>query len=112
VAKAAENRTMKSEVRRRKMANHQSLASTVVVPSSIAEHLKVEAVAVLAVIRDDAKATGRCTLPLARIAERANIGRAKARAAIKLAESLGVIAIEHMSNGKRVIVNRCVESRY
>jgi hypothetical protein len=71
---------MKSEVRRRKMADHQSLASTVVVPSSIAEHLKVEAVAVLAVIRDDAKATGRRTLPLARIAERANIGRAKARA--------------------------------
>jgi hypothetical protein len=49
---------------------------------------------------------------LARIAERANIGRAKTRTAIKLAESLGVIAIEHMSNGKRVIVNRCVESRY
>jgi hypothetical protein len=102
---------MKSDVRQHRMADQQSLASTVVVPSSVAEHLKMEAMVVLAVIRDDAKATGRCMLPLARIAERANIGRAKVRAAIRLAESLGVIAIEHMPNGKRVIVNRCVESR-
>lgn len=71
----------------------------------------MEAMAVLAVIRDEAAATGRCTLPLARIAERANIGRAKTRAAIRLAESLGVIAIEHMPDRKRVIVNQCVKSR-
>ena len=42
---------------------------------------------------------------------RANIGTAKARAAIRLAESLGLIAIDHMPTGKRVIVNRCVKSR-
>ena len=64
-----------------------------------------------AVIRDEANATGRCTLPLAQIAERTNVGRAKARAAIRLAESLGLIAIDHMPTGKRVIVNRCVKSR-
>jgi hypothetical protein len=63
---------------------------------------------VLAVIRDEAKATGRCDLPVARIAERANIGRAKARAAIRLAESLGAIAIEEVPGRKRVFVNRCV----
>jgi hypothetical protein len=79
---------MKMEARRRKMADYQLLAKTVDVPSSVAEHLKMEAMAVLAVIRDEAKATGSCTLPLARIAERANVGRAKARAAIRLADSL------------------------
>jgi hypothetical protein len=66
---------------------------------------------VLAVIRNEAQASGKCSLPVARIAERANIGRAKARAAIRLAESLGLIAIDHMPTGKRVIVNRCVTSR-
>ena len=102
---------MKMEARRRKMADYQLLAKTVDVPSSVAECLKIEAMAVLAVIRDEAKATGRCTLPLARIAERANVGRAKARAAIRLADSLGLIAIEQMPNGKRVIVNQCVKTR-
>jgi hypothetical protein len=36
--------------------------------------------------------------------ERANIGRAKARAAIRLAESLGAIAIEEVPGRKRVFV--------
>ena len=97
---------------RRVVWGRRFLASTVVVPPDMAEHLNTDAMAVLAVIRNEAQASGKCSLPVARIAERANIGRAKARAALKLAESLGVIAIEHMSNGKRVIVNRCVESRY
>src|SRR5262245_25572108 len=35
--------------------------------------------AVLAVIRDETRATGECTLPVACIAERANVGRAKTR---------------------------------
>jgi len=48
---------------------------------------------------------------VARIAERANIGRAKVRAAIRLAESLGVILVEETSGGKRTIVNRGVTSR-
>jgi hypothetical protein len=38
--------------------------------------------------------TGNCTLPIARIAKRANIRTAKVRAAIRLAEGLGLIAIE------------------
>ena len=71
----------------------------------------MDALAVLAVIRDEAKLTGKCTLSLARIAERANIGRANTRAAIRLAESLGAIAIEEAPDRKRVIVNRCVASR-
>jgi hypothetical protein len=106
-----QRRMMKGEVRRRRMAEQQSLANTIVVPPSVAGNLKMEAMAVLAVIRDDAKATGRCTLPVARIAELAHVGRAKARAAIRLAESLGVVAIEHVPNGKRAIVNRGVEAR-
>jgi hypothetical protein len=57
-------RTMKSEVRQRKMADFQFLAATVDVPSSVAEHLNMEAMAVLAVIRDETDATGRCALPL------------------------------------------------
>jgi hypothetical protein len=48
---------------------------------------------------------------MAGIAERANIGRAKVRAAIRLAETLGVIAIEETPGGKRNIVNRGVKSR-
>jgi hypothetical protein len=103
---------MKSEVRQGRTADQQSLANTVVVPPSVAERLKMDAMTVLAVIRDDANATGRCTLSLARIADRAHIGRAKARAVIKLVESLGVIAIVHTPNGTRVIVNRGVGSRY
>lgn len=87
------------------------LAATVVVPPDVAEHLNTDAMAVLAVIRDEARATGRCTLPVARIAKRANIGRAKTRAAIKLAEGLGLIAIEEASDRKRVIINRGVTTR-
>ena len=74
---------------RRVVWGRRFLAATVVVPPSMAERLNTDALAVLAVIRDEAKATGRCDLSVARIAERANIGRAKARAAIRLAESLG-----------------------
>jgi Helix-turn-helix domain len=77
----------------------------------MAERLNTDAMAVLAVIRDEAKGTGECTLPVARIAERANIGRAKTRAAIRLAESLGLIAIEQEPGQARVIINRRVTSR-
>jgi hypothetical protein len=77
----------------------------------MSEHLNVDAMAVLAVIRNEASATGKCTLPGARIAERANVGRAKARAAIRLAERLGIIAIEVAPDRKRMIINRCVTSR-
>jgi len=59
---------------------------------------------VLAVIRDEAKETGKCSLPVGRIAERANIGRAKVRAAIRLAERLSIIKIEQMPRRKRLII--------
>ena len=78
---------------RRVVWGRQFLASTVVVPPDVAEHLNTDAMAVLAVIRNEAQASGKCSLPVARIAERANIGRAKARAAIRLAEGLGLIAV-------------------
>src|SRR5262245_22157191 len=87
------------------------LAATVVVPPDVAKLLNTEAMAVLAVIRDEARATGKCTLPVARIAERANIGRAKTRAAIRLAEYLGLIAIEQEPGQERAIINRRVTSR-
>jgi hypothetical protein len=87
------------------------LAATVLVPPSVAEHLNMNAMAVLAVIRNEAEATGRCTLPVARIAQRASVGRTKARTAIRLAESLGLIAIEAAPGRKRVIINRSVRSR-
>ena len=64
------------------------------------------ATAVLAVIRNEVNAAGECFLSLAQIAERANIGRTKARAAIKLAESYGVITIVESSGRRRVIVHR------
>ena len=95
---------------RRVVWGRQFLASTVVVPPDVAEHLNTDAMAVLAVIRNEAQASGKCSLPVARIAERANIGRAKARAAIRLAEGLGLIAIEETPDRKRVIVNRGVTS--
>ena len=96
---------------RRVVWGRQFLASTVVVPPDVAEHLNTDAMAVLAVIRNEAQASGKCSLPVARIAERANIGRAKARAAIRLAEGLGLIAIEETPDRKRVIINRGVTSR-
>jgi DNA-binding FadR family transcriptional regulator len=61
---------------------------------------------VLAVIRNDANAAGECFLSVAQIAERAKVGRTKARAAIKLAESYGIITIVEASGGRRVIVHR------
>ena len=64
---------------RRVVWGRQFLASTVVVPPDVAEHLNTDAMAVLAVIRNEAQASGKCSLPLARIAERANIGRAACR---------------------------------
>jgi hypothetical protein len=102
----------KTEPTGRVVWGRRFLAATVVVPFDVAEQLDMDAMAVLAVIRNEAQTTGKCTLPVARIAERANIGRAKVRAAIKLAESLGVIAIEEMPpGGKRVIINRGITSR-
>jgi hypothetical protein len=86
----------------------RAAGATVVVPPSMAERQNTDALAVLAVIRDEAKATGKCELPVARIAERANIGRARARAAIRLAETLGAITIEETPSRKRVFVYRCV----
>jgi len=95
----------------RRLGDRRFLASTVVVPPSTAEHLNTDAMAVLAVIQNEADTTGRCTLPVARIAERANVGRAKTRAAIRLAESLGIIGIEVATDRKRMIINRYVRSR-
>ena len=106
----AEN-SNKSETVQRVVWGRRFLAATVVVPPSMGEHLNIDAMAVLAVIRNEASATGKCTLPVARIAERANVGRAKARAAIRLAEHLGLIAIEVAPDRKRMIINRCVTSR-
>src|SRR5262249_16020930 len=48
---------------------------------------------------------------VARIAERANSGRTKTRTAIRLAESLGAIAIEEAPGRKRAFVNRCITPR-
>jgi hypothetical protein len=106
----AENRN-KADTVRRVVWGRRFLAATVVVPPSMAEHLNTDAMAVLAVIRNEAKATGRCTLPVARIAERANVGRAKTQAAIRLAERLGIIGIEVAPDRKRMIINRCVTPR-
>ena len=105
-----ENRS-KSEIAQRVAWGRRFLAATVVVPPSISELLNTDAMAVLAVIRNEAAATGKCTLPVARIAERANVGRAKVRAAIKLAERLEIIAIEIAPDRRRVIINRCLTSR-
>jgi hypothetical protein len=106
----AENRN-KSETVQRAAWGRRFLAATVIVPPSISEHLNTDAMAVLAVIRNEAAATGKCTLPVARIAERANVGRAKVRAAIRLAERLEIIAIEIAPDRRRVMINRCVTSR-
>ena len=107
----ADDTSETAPVRRVILWGRRFLAATVVVPSDVAELLNTDAKAVLAVIRDEARATGRCTLPVARIAERANIGRAKTRAAIRLAESLGLIAIEQEPGQGRAIINRGVTSR-
>ena len=58
---------------------------------------------------NEAQTTGKCTLPVAQIAERANIGRAKTRSAIRLAEGLGLIAIEETPDRKRGAPGPAVE---
>ena len=68
--------------------------------------------AVLAVIQSEASASGECTLSVAQLAKRANVGRAKVRTAIRLAESIGAIATEDAPNRTRVIVNRSNKPRY
>jgi hypothetical protein len=79
----AEDTSKTTRVRRVVLWGRRFLAATVVVPPDVAERLNTDAMAVLAVIRDETRATGKCTLPVARIAERANIVRAKTRAAIR-----------------------------
>jgi len=74
--------------------------------------LGMSAMRVLAVIRKEANAAGECFLTVAQIAERANVGRTKTRAAIRLAESCGVITIKKPLAGRRVIVNRRIEVLY
>jgi two-component system response regulator FixJ len=64
---------------------------------------------VLAVIQNQASATGECSLSVARIAERAHHGRAKTRAAIRLAESVGVIARQVGARGGRIFVSRLLK---
>jgi hypothetical protein len=66
---------------RRVVWGRQFLASTVVVPPDVAERLNTDAMAVLAVIRNEAQASGKCSLPVARIAERANMRSIKFSAA-------------------------------
>jgi hypothetical protein len=95
----------------RRVWGRRFLASTVIVPPDVAERLNTDAMAVLAVIRNEVQTSGRCSLPVAQIAARANIGRAKVRAAIRLAQSLGVISVEQTPGGKRTIVNRGLKSR-
>ena len=107
----AEDTSKTAPVRGVVLWGRRFLAATVVVPPDVAKLLNTDAMAVLAVIRDEARATGKCTLPVARIAERANIGRAKTRAAIRLAEYLGLIAIEQEPGQERAIINRRVTSR-
>lgn len=67
--------------------------------------------AVLAVIRNEANKAGECFLSVAQIAERAKVGRTKTRAAIRLAESYGVVTIKEAPGRRRVIVNRRIEAR-
>jgi hypothetical protein len=105
------DQVQKSEPTVRRVWGRRFLASTTIVPPEVAQRLNTDALAVLAVIRIEARTTGKCSLPVARIAERANLGRAKVRAAIRLAQSLGVIAIEETPGGKRTIFNRGVSSR-
>jgi len=107
----AEDTSKTAPVRGVVLWGRRFLAATVVVPPDVAKLLNTDAMAVLAVIRDEARANGKCTLPVARIAERANIGRAKTRAAIRLAEYLGLISIEQEAGQARAIVNRGVTSR-
>jgi hypothetical protein len=95
----------------RRVWGRRFLAATVIVPPDVAERLNTDAMAVLAVIRNEAQTSGKCSLPVAQIAARANIGRAKVRAAIRLAQSLGVISVEQTPGGKRTIVNRGLKSR-
>ena len=64
---------------------------------------------VLAVIQSEASATGECSLSVARIAERAHHGRAKTRAAIRIAESVGVIALQVRPRGRRIFVSRLLK---
>ena len=64
---------------------------------------------VLAVIQNEASATGECYLSVAQIARRAHHGRAKTRAAIRLAQSLGVIAREDASKQTRIVVSRLLK---
>src|SRR6185312_1202631 len=105
----AENRN-KTQTVQRVAWGRRFLGATVVVPPSISELLNTDAMAVLAVIPNEAAATGKCTLPVARIAERANVGRAKARAAIKPAEPLEITAIEIAPDRRPVIIIRCATS--
>ena len=75
---------------RRVMWGRRFLASTVVVSPDVTDRLNMDALAVLAVIRNETQTTGKCTLPVAQLAERANIGRAKVRAAIRLDVPCGI----------------------
>lgn len=66
---------------------------------------------VLAVIQNEASASGECCLSVTQIAKRAHHGRAKTRAAIRLAESVGVIAREDGSKRRRIVVSRLLTPR-
>src|SRR4029079_1430475 len=101
-----ENRS-KSETAQRVAWGRRFLAATVVLPPSISELLNTDAMAVLAVIRNEAAATGKWILSVARSGELAMVGTARVRAAIKLAERFEIIAIEIAPDRRRVIINRC-----
>lgn len=65
--------------------------------------------AVLGAIRDMADDQGRCTATDARIAQFAGVSRGSMHVAIKRAQSIGLIAVEHRPRrGKRVITNKAI----
>lgn len=87
----------------------QRLCKTVTLPAAAAGLFSKHMLAVLGAIRDMADDQGRCTATDARIAQFAGVSRGSMHVAIKRAQSIGLIAVEHRPRrGKRVITNKAI----
>lgn len=84
-------RVPRSPNRARSIERRRTLAASAPLPPSLASKLTVGEQAVMRVVRDACGATGTCVLSVGEIASRAGVCVTKARTALRIAASLGLI---------------------
>jgi hypothetical protein len=87
-------RKTRSPDRAASIARRRRLAASGPMPPALAAHFTTGELAVLRIIGDAVRASGRCEMTIGEIAGRAGIGETTARNALRLAARLGFVTIQ------------------